>query len=77
MDTLDSCGGARNLPPFWLAILERARALGDWQTCVEADRELKRLGVRVEFDPPSRFERAAIEGSRPIHPPEEEGDATS
>lgn len=45
-------GGARDLPPFWLAVLERARAQGDYATCAEADRELRRLGVRVLYDMP-------------------------
>jgi hypothetical protein len=41
---------ARDLPPFWLAVLERARAEGDYATCADADRELRRLGVRIHYD---------------------------
>jgi hypothetical protein len=43
-----------------MAILERARAQGDYATCADADRELRRLGVRVLYD----FPRPAREEAR-------------
>ncbi len=36
-------------PTLWIALLERARRTGDCDLAVKAERELHRLGVRVEF----------------------------
>ncbi len=40
-------------PTAWFAMLERAQLDGDTQREATAQQELRRLGVRVEFDPGS------------------------
>jgi hypothetical protein len=39
-----------NCATAWFAVLERARIEGDRQRESQAIRELRRLGIRVEFD---------------------------
>jgi hypothetical protein len=41
----------RNVPTAWFALLERAREAGNIEREREALRELRRLGVNVEFAP--------------------------
>ena len=36
-------------PTAWFAVLDRARAEGDFALAERAQRELERLGVRVKF----------------------------
>ena len=40
---------ARNCPSNWFSALETALARGDFEAARDADRELRRLGVRVRF----------------------------
>ena len=40
---------AENCPTAWFCALERAREIGDFARAAEAQRQLKRLGVRVRF----------------------------
>jgi hypothetical protein len=40
----------RDSPIYWFTILEIARDRGDYSLAAEADRELRRLGVRVVRD---------------------------
>jgi len=46
-DELDAL--ARRCPSIWFSRLENALATGDFEAALEADRELRRLGVRVRF----------------------------
>lgn len=55
---------ARRCPTTWFSRLENALAVGDFEAALEADRELKRLGVRVRF--PSIREHPLGESSRPV-----------
>jgi hypothetical protein len=45
-------------PVYWFAALERAIEAGDWQAAAEAQRELERLGVTVQYRPRDRQEVA-------------------
>lgn len=38
-----------NCASVWFARLERARTLGDWRREAEAERNLRRLGVNVDW----------------------------
>jgi hypothetical protein len=40
---------ARQCPTTWFSKLENALAAGDFEAALEADQQLKRLGVRVRF----------------------------
>jgi hypothetical protein len=42
-------GAITDWPLYWFAQLERANEKGDRQSVSEANRNLKRLGVRVSF----------------------------
>jgi hypothetical protein len=46
-------------PHAWLAVLERARAIGDYELAALADAELRRLGVHVRYDTPRVVRREA------------------
>jgi hypothetical protein len=39
----------RRVPSIWFSRLEDALASGDFEAALEADRELRRLGVHVRF----------------------------
>jgi hypothetical protein len=41
-------------PLYWFARLERAVEAGDHQAAAQADRELRRLGVRVQYGRPAK-----------------------
>jgi hypothetical protein len=43
---------AAESPTAWFAVLERARLTGDYERAAEAVRNLKRLGVQVQFVEP-------------------------
>jgi hypothetical protein len=45
-------------PLWWFAKLEQAVEEGDHQAAAEAQKELDRLGVKVHFGRPSRYEEA-------------------
>jgi hypothetical protein len=40
----------RDQPTYWFALLEIARDVGDFEQAAEAQRQLKRLGVRVHYE---------------------------
>jgi hypothetical protein len=42
----------RNEPTYWFAVLEIAREQGDFDVAAEAMRQLRRLGVCVNYDRP-------------------------
>ncbi|MFH0983756.1 MAG: hypothetical protein V2A79_19750 [Planctomycetota bacterium] len=48
----------RDSPTAWFAVLERARRDNDFRRAAEAERELRRLGVRV------RFSRSIVEAAK-------------
>ncbi len=48
--------GYRQEPTYWFAVLEIARAGGDFEQAAEAKRELQRLGVHVCYSDPQRAE---------------------
>ena len=37
-------------PTAWFAVLEAARLRNDFERAAEANRQLRRLGVKVQFD---------------------------
>jgi hypothetical protein len=45
-------------PVYWFAVLTAARKKGDYALAAEADRQLRRLGVRVTY-PGARGDRHA------------------
>jgi hypothetical protein len=49
-------------PLYWFARLEKAVEAGDHQTAAEAQRELARLGVRVNYGRPRRPGQEAANG---------------
>jgi hypothetical protein len=53
---------ATDWPLFWFAKLESAVETGDHQTAAEAQQELARLGVRVNYGRPDPLDQD------PIHP---------
>lgn len=44
----------RNEPTYWFAVLEIAREKGDFEGAAEAKQQLRRLGVCVNYETPSR-----------------------
>lgn len=42
----------RNSPTYWFVVLEIARERSDFEQAAEAQRELKRLGVKVTYHRP-------------------------
>jgi hypothetical protein len=52
-------------PIYWFAILDRAVEIGDHAAAAEAQRELQRLGVRVNYGTRSAPNKAkAMEGQK-------------
>lgn len=82
-DELDAV--ARQCPTTWFSRLEDALAVGDFEAALEADLQLRRLGVRVRF--PAIREATRLEGasrrdrrappsdraSEPVHTPSIDG----
>lgn len=48
----------RQEPTYWFAILEIAREQFDFEQAVEAQRQLRRLGVRITYERPQLVEAA-------------------
>jgi len=51
-------------PLYWFAQLERAVEAGDHQAAAEVQRQLARLGVRVQYGCPQRQQRQGVECAR-------------
>ena len=49
MSTSSSPQSALDWPVYWFAALERAVETGDWVSAAEAQRQLERLGVTVNY----------------------------
>ncbi len=50
----------RDVPLYWLAQLDRAVGEGDFESAIQAQRELKRLGVFVKYTRPWPSTRKAV-----------------
>ena len=53
----DSDPEVRDWPLWWFARLEAAVIRGDHAAAAEAQRQLRRLGVRVAYGRPRRYDR--------------------
>ena len=51
-------------PLYWFAKLEEAVERGDHQAAAEAQRQLSRLGVRVQYGRPQSQQRQGVECAR-------------
>lgn len=47
-----SAGDPHNSPVYWFVLLQRARERADVVAALQAQRELSRLGVQIEFQNP-------------------------
>lgn len=56
--TSNSADDPRESPTAWFAALERARVTRDYELAARAQRELRRLGVKVTFSVARREGRA-------------------
>ena len=53
-NTADPPPEVRDSPTYWFVVLDAARLRGQYDLAAEADRELRRLGVRVTYGRPGR-----------------------
>jgi hypothetical protein len=47
-----------DLPVYWFALMEQSAERGDYERAAAAKKELRRLGVKVSYEPRQRREAA-------------------